>query len=33
MSNLGLEHRRCNLAAGDRLSPPAARIAQPVPIE
>ena len=27
--NLGLEHRRCNLAAGDRLDPPRALIAIP----
>lgn len=31
--NLALEHRRCNLAAGDRADPPRARIAHPVVIE
>lgn len=28
--NLGLEHRRCNLAAGARPDPPRALIARPV---
>lgn len=28
--NLGLEHRRCNRAAGARLEPPKARIARPI---
>lgn len=31
--NLGLEHRRCNLAAGDRVAPPRARLAVPVEID
>jgi 5-methylcytosine-specific restriction endonuclease McrA len=31
--NLRLEHRRCNLAAGDRLDPPRAAIAHPVEVE
>lgn len=30
--NLRLEHRKCNLAAGDRETPPRARIARPVEI-
>jgi 5-methylcytosine-specific restriction endonuclease McrA len=32
-ANLGLEHRRCNLAAGPRPTPPRALIAHPVTIE
>ena len=28
--NLGLEHRRCNLAAGARVMPPRATIARPI---
>ena len=28
--NLQLEHRRCNLAAGARVAPPAATIAEPI---
>lgn len=28
--NLGLEHRRCNLAASDRRDPPRALIATPI---
>lgn len=31
--NLRLEHRRCNMQAGDRMTPPAARLATPVVIE
>jgi 5-methylcytosine-specific restriction endonuclease McrA len=30
LGNLGLEHRRCNLAAGARLDPPRALIAAPI---
>jgi hypothetical protein len=30
LANLGLEHRRCNLAAGPRLTPPRAAIATPI---
>lgn len=29
LANLRLEHRRCNLAAGNRRTPPAARIVAP----
>lgn len=32
MDNLGLEHRRCNLAAGARRDPPRALIASPVEV-
>jgi len=30
LANLGLEHRRCNLAAGSRADPPRAAIARPI---
>lgn len=30
LDNLGLEHRRCNLAASDRVDPPRALIATPL---
>lgn len=30
LRNLGLEHRRCNLAAGARRDPPRAWIAKPI---
>lgn len=30
LGNLGLEHRRCNLAAGARRDPPRATIAVPI---
>jgi len=30
LDNLGLEHRRCNLAAGARVDPPHAAIARPI---
>lgn len=30
IGNLGLEHRRCNLAAGPRLTPPRAALAVPI---
>lgn len=33
LANLGLEHRRCNIAAGARLDSPHALIARPVGIE
>lgn len=29
LDNLGLEHRRCNLAAGERRTPPRATLATP----
>lgn len=32
LGNLGLEHRRCNLAAGARVDPPRAKIARPIAI-
>ena len=33
LANLGLEHRRCNLAAGARLIPPRALLATPVALD
>lgn len=33
LANLGLEHRRCNLAAGARRDPPRAVIVKPIPIQ
>lgn len=30
LGNLQLEHRRCNLAGGNRLTPPRATIARPI---
>lgn len=33
LGNLGLEHLRCNLAAGARPTPPRAAIAIPIPLE
>jgi 5-methylcytosine-specific restriction endonuclease McrA len=30
LANLALEHRRCNLAAGSRLTPPRAAIVAPI---
>lgn len=33
LGNLGLEHRRCNLAAGARSDPPRALIARPVAVD
>lgn len=33
LANLRLEHRRCNLAAGDRPTPPRALIARPLEID
>ena len=33
LANLGLEHRRCNLAAGARANPPRALLANPVSVD
>lgn len=33
LANLGLEHNRCNLAAGARRDPPRATIAVPIGVE
>jgi hypothetical protein len=33
LANLGLEHRRCNIAAGARLDPPRAVIARPIEVD